>query len=243
MVRAEHPERFSFLRGGRTVLLEDSERQELGGRRVLYCNIQPNGKYVIAKKWMVVEEGLAGRAPGPRSTAFEASGWVAESISQALAGVQVPANTALVLYDPLFFGRPVMHGKHRVPLDFLALARSGQLAEDAVALLSLMESVLRVRPLPKADASDELLQEARRRMRRIGNPPSLLSEGNFFTARYKTTFNPPEHFASHIKSSSETWGLRVVPVEGLVRKLGGWPFIEAEVIAKCVKCLSAQEVR
>ncbi len=242
MVRTEHPEQFPFLRRGRAPLLEDSGRHELKGRRVLYCDVRLDGPHFIAKKWKLADEGPTGR---PRSAEFANSDWVAESIKLALAGVQVPENAALVLYDPLFFGRPVMHGTHRVPLDFLALARSGQLAEDAVALLSLMESVLRVRPLATLHASDELLQEARRRMHEIGNPPLVLLQNGLFTACYKTTFNPAKHFAPHIKSSNDTWGLRFVPVEGIVivRKQGWWSFIEAEVIAKCVERLSGQEVR
>ncbi len=242
MVRAEQPARFSYLPGRETTLLEGSAGLNLKGKRVLYCNVGLAGGYYIAKRWDVLGEGPKGNGPGPRSDAFADSGWVVMSIWQALEGAQVPKNSALVLYDPLFFSSPVMHGKYRVPLDFLALARSGQMAEDAVALLSLMESVSRVRPLPVADAPAAFLEEARRRMLGVANTHRVLAQNGLFTACYKTTFNPPERFASHVSSNSATWGLYFVPVKGLVRKRGGWPFIEAEVIARCAERVSTGEV-
>lgn len=239
MVKAEHPERFSYIPGGRTALLEDSAGLNLRGKRVLYCNVILVGGYYIAKRWDVLEDGPKDSMSGPRTKAFADSGWVVMSIRQALAHVQVPGNAALVLYDPLFFGSPVMHGQHRLPLDFLALAYSGQLAENAAVLLSLMECVSRVRQLPRKGAPDGFLEEARRRLLGAGNSRREFPQNGLFTACYKTTFNPPERFASHVSSNSATWGMPFIPVKGLVLKRSGWPFIEAEVIARCVERLTS----
>jgi hypothetical protein len=230
---AENPKEVCSMWGARDVLLERSERESLRGMRVLYIPIaRRDGDYGIAERWRVVES--AGPNGHLRRVPFTKAPWLADSINDALGGVHVTEEKALVLYDPLCFDKPIKCSKGQVPHNFLIAGLDGQQVEEADALLFMLSRGEFMVTLDnvRAEASHPCPLRSLRRLSMDYHPRGLL------TKCHETAFNPDKDLTSAVLENTGDWPINFIAVEGLVYAAKGWQSIEQAVIDLCVDCLA-----